>query len=215
MREKEPHTTLLFIRHGDPDYPETRIYAREDDPGLTPEGRRQAAMLGDWVKGEPVEAIYASPTRRTRETAAPLAQALGLEPTLDGRLEERHFGVWEGMDFDAIQEDYPDEFQAWKADPIGYAPEGGENIGDLGKRVGEVLAEVRARHPGKSTLVITHVGVIRAALCDALGTPLAEYRRFHIATGSVARVDYGRRQANLMYLGVLPGGRDGWAGGDL
>lgn len=215
MREKEPHTSLLFIRHGDPDYPETRIYARADDPGLTPEGRRQAAMLGDWVKGEAVDAIYASPTRRTLETADPMAQALGMQPRLDGRLEERHFGIWEGMDFDAIETDYPDEFQAWKADPVGYAPKGGENIQTLSARVDEVLAEVRERHPGRAALVVTHVGVIRAALCAALGTPLAEYRRFHVATGSVARVDYGKRQANLMYLGVLPGGRDGWAGGDL
>jgi len=215
VREKEPHTTLLFIRHGDPDYPETRLYAREDDPGLTPEGRRQAALLGDWVKGEAVAAIYASPTRRTRETAAPMAEALGIEPVLDGRLEERGFGVWEGMDFDDIQSQHPDEFTAWKTDPIHYAPEGGENIRELSDRVGEVLAEVRERHPGKSALVVTHVGVIRTALCEALGTPLAEYRRFHVATGSVARVDYGKRQANLMYLGVLPGGRNGWAGGDL
>ena len=59
------------------------------------------------------------------------------------------------------------------------------------------------------------MGVIRTALCEALGTPLSEYRRFHIATGSVARVDYGRRQANLMYLGVLPGGSTAWAGGEV
>jgi len=215
VREKEPHTSLLFVRHGDPDYPETRIYARADDPGLTPDGHRQAARLGEWAKGEKVEAIYLSPTRRTRETAAPMVQALGVEPRLDGRLEERHFGIWEGMDFDAIEAEYPEEFKAWKADPIGYAPKGGENIRDLGRRVGEVLAEVRARHAGRAALVVTHVGVIRAALCEALGTPIAEYRRFHVATGSVARVEYGRRQANLMYLGVLPGGRDGWAGGDL
>lgn len=215
MREKEAHTSLLFIRHGDPNYPSTRLYAREDDPGLTPEGFAQAARLGEWIKGAQVEAIYVSPTRRTRETAEPIAQALGLETREDDRLQERHFGVWEGMDFDAIQSDHPEDFRAWKTDPIGFAPEGGETVVDLGARVSQALAETRERHPGGAALVVTHVGVIRAALCEALGTPLEEYRRFHIATGSVARVDYGRRQANLMYLGVLPGGPTGWAGGDL
>jgi broad specificity phosphatase PhoE len=215
VREKEPHTTLLLVRHGDPDYPETRIYARADDPGLTPEGRRQAAMLGEWIKGLRVDALYVSPTRRTRETAEPMAQALGLKAALDGRLEERHFGIWEGMDFDAIRDQHPAEFTAWKTDPIGFAPDGGETIVDLGRRVDQALGEVRDRHAGGTVLVVTHVGVIRTALCSALGTPLAEYRRFHVATGSVARIDYGRRQANLMYLGVLPGGWDGWKGGDL
>jgi broad specificity phosphatase PhoE len=215
VRDKETHTTVLFVRHGDPDYPDTRIYARADDPGLTPAGRRQAAMLAQWIKGEAVDAVYVSPTRRTRETAEPMAAALGLEMRLDGRLEERHFGIWEGMDFDAIREQYPEAFTAWKTDPVGFAPDRGETIVDLSRRVEQALAEVRERHPGRTTLVVTHVGVIRSALCGALQTPLAEYRRFHIATGSVARIDYGRRQANLMYLGVLPGGWDGWTGGDL
>jgi broad specificity phosphatase PhoE len=215
LREKEAHTTLLLVRHGIPDYPETRLYAREDDPGLTPEGKRQAARLGDWIKGQGVDALYASPTRRTRETAGPMAEALGQEARLDGRLEERHFGIWEGMDFDVIREKYPEEFTAWKTDPIGFAPQDGETVVDLSRRVEEALGEVRQRHAGRTVLVVTHVGVIRTALCQALQTPLAEYRRFHVATGSVARIDYGRRQANLMYLGVLPGGGDGWKGGDV
>lgn len=215
MREKEAHTSVLFVRHGDPDYPEDRIYARTDDPGLTDSGRRQAAMLGDWIKGERIDALYASPTRRTRETAEPMAASLGLEIRLDGRLEERYFGIWEGLDFDTVRERYAEAFGAWKADPIGYAPEGGETVVHLARRVEEALEELKERHRGGTTLVVTHVGVIRAVLCQALKTPLAEYRRFHIATGSVARVDYGRRQANLMYLGVLPGGWNGWAGGDM
>jgi len=206
---------LLFVRHGDPDYPEDRIYARSDDPGLTDDGHRQASMLGDWVKGEKVDALYCSPTRRTRETAEPMAKATGLEIHFDGRLEERHFGVWEGLDFDTIRDNHPEDFGAWKTDPIGFAPEKGETIVDLSRRVEAVVDELKARHPGRTALVVAHVGVIRAVLCQALKTPLAEYRRFHVATGSVARIDYGRRQANLMYLGVLPGGRDGWAGGDL
>ena len=206
---------LILVRHGQTEWNRLRRIQGISNQGLNETGLKQAEALAEALKDKNVAAIYASPTRRTRETAAPMAEALGIEPVLDGRLEERGFGVWEGMDFDDIQERFPDEFTAWKTDPIHYAPEGGENIRELSDRVGEVLAEVRERHPGKAALVVTHVGVIRTALCEALGTPLAEYRRFHVATGSVARVDYGKRQANLMYLGVLPGGRNGWAGGDL
>ncbi len=215
MREKESHTTLLFVRHGIPDYPESRIYARDDDPGLTPEGQAQAAALGRWVKSGQVDAVYVSPTRRTRETVAPMAEALGMAATEDARLEERHFGVWEGLDFDTIRDQHGDDFQAWKSDPIGFAPQGGENILQMALRVGDGLADIRARHPGDTVLVVSHVGTMRIALCDALTAPLAAYRRFNIATGSVARVDYGKRQANLMYLGMVPGGTGEWSGGDL
>lgn len=214
MRDKEPHTTLLFVRHGQPDYPEDRIYARADDPGLTPAGVAQAHALAAWAKGERIDAAYVSPTRRTRETAAPMLDALGLPPILDARLEERHFGVWEGLLFDEIRSGHPEQFVAWKTDPVGFAPQGGETITSMAARVEAVLADIRKAHPGGTCLVVAHVGTIRTALCAALKVPVAEYRRFHIATGSVARVDYGRHQANLIYLGILPGGRNAWSGGD-
>ena len=222
MREKEAHTTVLFVRHGVPDYPADRIYAREDDPGLTPEGMVQAEALGEWVRGkraeneaeQRIDAVYVSPTRRTLETVAPMAKALGMEATVDDRLQERHFGVWEGMDFDAIRDQYPEEFLAWKTNPVGFAPAEGETFVDMESRVDEAVADICSRHAGGTALVVAHVGTIRTALCSALKTPLAEYRRFHIATGSVVRIDYGRHQANLIYLGILPGGRNHWTGGE-
>jgi len=214
VREKEAHTTVLLVRHGEPDYPETRIYARSDDPGLTPKGAGQAEALADWVRGLRVDALYVSPTRRTRETALPVEKVLGTTGVVEDRLQERFFGVWEGMDFDAIQSGYPDEFLRWKTDPVGFAPEGGETIADLGRRVDAALADIRERHSGGTCMVVAHVGTIRAALCLALKTPLEEYRRFHITPGSVVRVDYGRRQANLMFLGFEPGERSSWGGGE-
>ena len=214
MREKESHTTLLLVRHGRPDYPEDQIYARADDPGLTHVGQAQAKALGEWIKGEKIDAVYVSPTRRTQETAAPMATALGMEATVDDRLEERHFGIWEGLFFDEIRDDHPDDFVRWKTDPIGFAPEGGETVADMEKRVSAAVADICSAHKGGTVLVVCHVGTIRTALCGALLMPLAEYRRFNVATGSVARVDYGHRQANLIYLGILPGGRNAWSGGE-
>ncbi|MFQ5507800.1 MAG: histidine phosphatase family protein [Leptospirillia bacterium] len=213
MREKEPHTTLLLVRHGEPDYPEDRIYSRSDDPGLTAKGLMQAKALAEWARGEKIDALYVSPTRRTRETAGPVAESTGLEAVVDVRLEERMFGIWEGMDFDAIQSGYPEEFRSWKTDPVGFAPEGGETIQDLADRVEAAFAEIRERHQGGTALLVSHVGTMRAALCAALGTPLEAYRRFHIRPGSVVRVDYGKRQANLMYLGFQPGAGSAWGGG--
>ena len=50
------------------------------DPDLTAEGRRQAALLADWFRGDAPRAIYVSDFSRTRQTAAPLAARLGLTP---------------------------------------------------------------------------------------------------------------------------------------
>jgi phosphohistidine phosphatase SixA len=49
------------------------------DPGLTPEGQERAARLGAWLANKKLAAIWSSDYRRTRETAAPAADRLGLQ----------------------------------------------------------------------------------------------------------------------------------------
>ncbi len=54
----------------------------ERDPDLLPEGRRIAILLGERLAEERIAAIYISAFKRTRQTAGPLAERLGLEPVL-------------------------------------------------------------------------------------------------------------------------------------
>jgi broad specificity phosphatase PhoE len=56
--------------------------AGASDPDLTPEGQRHAQLLADWFRREPPAAIFVSDTKRARQTAAPLAARLGLEPVV-------------------------------------------------------------------------------------------------------------------------------------
>src|SRR5438105_13685081 len=78
---------LLWIRHGEPERiaPGTGVRA---DPALAPLGTEQARRLADWVAVEPIDAVLSSPMRRAVETAAPIADALGLEiEVVDGLIE--------------------------------------------------------------------------------------------------------------------------------
>lgn len=50
------------------------------DPALSAEGRANAERLVTALAADPPSAIWVSTTRRARETAAPLAAALGLTP---------------------------------------------------------------------------------------------------------------------------------------
>jgi len=54
--------------------------ATGDDPGLSPEGQRNAERLAEWFGKAPPRVLYVSATRRARETAAPLAAKLHLVP---------------------------------------------------------------------------------------------------------------------------------------
>ncbi len=72
--ESQATTTIIFVRHA-----EKELNAG-DNPGLSDAGRRRVAELtrqlvdADVVAG--IDAIYATPFRRTQETAQPLAEAL-------------------------------------------------------------------------------------------------------------------------------------------
>ena len=74
--ESQATTTVIFVRHAE------KATVPADDPGLSPAGQRRVAELtrqlrdADVVAG--IDAVYATPFRRTEETARPLAEALGL-----------------------------------------------------------------------------------------------------------------------------------------
>ena len=74
--ESQATTTVIFVRHAE------KMTTPADDPGLSPAGLRRAAELkrqlvdADVIAG--IDAVYATPYRRTEETARPVAEALDL-----------------------------------------------------------------------------------------------------------------------------------------
>lgn len=206
MRVKEPATTVIFIRHGTTDFPEDMVYKGDNGPTLNDEGRKLAERLGEWIKGENIATILVSPSRRTVETATPIAKTLELEYKLMDELRERSFGIWEGLTFAEIESLYPEGLSKWKRDPISYTPEGGESIIDLQKRVNDIVQFVIQEYKGKKVAIVTHMGPIRVAVAEALKIPLTNYRHLQIQPASATRIDYGITAANLIYLGALPGG---------
>src|SRR5262245_19212688 len=72
---------LLFVRHGEPAWT-TEAGTPDMDPPLTERGRKQAKLVGERLaasKRKTTELIV-SPAKRARQTAEPIAEALGLEP---------------------------------------------------------------------------------------------------------------------------------------
>src|SRR5262245_10861634 len=93
-------TTVLLVRHGEsaPARPDAPFELRDGhgDPHLDPVGVRQAELLAERLRDERVDAIYVTTLRRTHETAAPLAEKLGLIPIEEPDLREVYLGEWEG-----------------------------------------------------------------------------------------------------------------------
>jgi broad specificity phosphatase PhoE len=203
MREKESSTCVIFVRHGKADFPHDRLYCDErEDPPLTDEGLLQAQHAATLLQKQEIDAVYSSPLLRTRTTAELIASRSNVPIHFHSKLKERPFGIWDGLYFDEIARDYPEQFQAWKRDPISFVPEGGETINAHKERVKDALLEIIANHRGQRIAIVSHVGPIRMWITDALDMPLAAYRRLTIDYASITRVDYGAKQNNLMYMNI-------------
>lgn len=83
-----PADIVHLVRHGEVHNPKRVLYGRLEGYGLSELGHRMAASAVAALAGHPVTALYASPLQRARESAAPWAEAFGLEPHIDERIIE-------------------------------------------------------------------------------------------------------------------------------
>jgi len=201
MRTKEKSADIVFLRHGQTDYPTNRIYCDDViDPELNETGLMQAESAANALKSTNITKIYCSPAKRTRMTAEKVIDVTGAELEIVPEWVERRFGKWEGMYFKEIEETYPEEYISWKQDMVNYTPENGETINDVKERLFKSLQNIKGKHLDEKILIVTHVGPIRISLCEAMSIPLSNYRQIRIDYASTSRVDYGETRNNLIFL---------------
>lgn len=183
-------TDILLIRHG-----ETQAAVRgqmfpmvdgQGDPSLRPEGEAQAQAVAERLRTAPIDAIYVTTLRRTHQTAAPLAAALGRVPMIEPDLREVHLGDWDGGEyrFRAAAND-PAFVRARDSGEWGEIP-GAETTAQLHARVSRGLRRIAASHPDKLVAVVVHGGVVGAALAVASGA--APFAFNGAANGSISRI---------------------------
>jgi probable phosphoglycerate mutase len=164
-------TDLLLVRHAESEAAnEGVLFPTQDghgDPGLSPLGHEQALLLAERLGKASVSAVYVSTLRRTHQTAAPLAQRLGLVPLELAELREVFLGEWEaGIYRQMAAESHPSFVEhlvtgSW--DPI----PGAERDADLRTRARGALRQIASAHPGEQVVAVTHGGVIGAIVAEA------------------------------------------------
>lgn len=181
---------LVLIRHGEPEeWVRGRCYG-DLDPGLSCTGREQVRRVRRWLQGQSVEAIYSSPRRRALESAE-LLTADG-RVVQDNRFREISFGEFESLTYEEIAERFPDTYEEWMRRPTEVSFPGGERFRAMTRRVREALCQVRDAHRGQVVVLVSHGGVNRIALADALGMPPSLIFRLHQDHGCVNVIDYVR-----------------------
>lgn len=159
------NTRLTLVRHGHTEWNSLGRYQGHAPTPLSEIGRAQAAYLAAaLVKAAPIAALYSSDLLRCRQTAGPIAAALGLDVRRDPRFREINYGTWQGLTRGEVAELDPENYAAYMADPMNVSIPGGESQRMLAARVLAGLGDILAAHAGEHVCIVTHGGPIREIL---------------------------------------------------
>lgn len=160
---------LLIIRHGLPVRRELDEGAA--DPELAPEGHQQAAHLARYLESEHIDAVYASPMARAKETAAPLAERFSMDIRISPGVAEWDQNSPEYVPVEELKAANDPRWQAmlageWTSD---------ESEEDFRARVLDAIETIISEHRGDKVAVVCHGGIINGYLSHILG--LGEFAR--------------------------------------
>ncbi|MGH3905458.1 MAG: bifunctional RNase H/acid phosphatase [Pseudonocardiaceae bacterium] len=186
----DPPTRLLLLRHGQTEYSAQRRYSGHKDLPLTELGEQQAAAAAARLStADGVTAVISSPTLRARQTAKPVADALGVPLSVSEGLIETDFGAWEGLTFAEARERDPDLHAQWLTD-TSLAPPEGESMEAVHRRVRRVRDQLISEHGDATLVVVTHVTPIKALLRMALDAGPALLYRLHLDLASLSIAEF-------------------------
>jgi len=196
---------LLLVRHGQtPSNVAGLLDTALPGPGLTALGARQAAAIPEALIGRVVQGIAVSTLVRTSLTAAPLVEALGLDPVeLDG-LREIDAGDLEmsGRHEDHVR--YLETVFAWGAGDLARRMPGGPDGAEFLGRFDDAVATV-ADTGWETAVVVSHGAAIRSwASARAVGVDRELMAYTPLANTGLVEVE-GDPVAGWRFVGVSDG----------
>lgn len=179
-----------MVRHGATPTTGTVLPGRAAGLHLAETGKAQAENAARRIGAlTGVDAVYASPLERTRETAAPIAKATSNRVRTDKALLECDFGDWTGRRLADLR-----KLSAWtqvQQSPSRFRFPSGESFAAMQLRITSGIEQLVARHAGGTVVVVSHADPIKAAVAHAMGTPLDLFQRIVVSPCSITAVLYG------------------------
>jgi probable phosphoglycerate mutase len=169
-------TRVYFVRHGATQLTSENRFSGAVGVDLSDEGRAQVARLATRIAADEIAALYCSTRSRAVETAQILARPRGLTPIQEDALREISHGRWEGMTRHEVEDQFPEEYAAWEADPFTFAPVGGESGISVLARALPAVRRIVSAHRDQTTVVVSHKATLRLLLSSLLGIDPRGYR---------------------------------------
>jgi broad specificity phosphatase PhoE/ribonuclease HI len=215
-----PPTTVVLVRHGVTPHTAAKRFSgglASSNPGLSDEGRAQVRATADWLSpiAEGIDAVVASPVRRTLESAEILGEVLDKKVAVEPGFAEMEFGGWDGLTFTEVAERDQAGLDAWLGS-MDTPPPGGESFRAVEERVLAGLDRLLEAHGGRTVVVVSHVTPIKTLVARALEAPLDAVWRMELSPASVSVVSFfpaveGRSRSSLRLFNARPPGDDAFS----
>ncbi|MEI6915853.1 MAG: histidine phosphatase family protein, partial [Armatimonadota bacterium] len=182
--------SLTLVRHGESQWNAGRRIQGQLESDLSPLGRMQARALRRLLDKENFAAVFSSDLVRAADTAL---LATGWPPDeidVTPDLREISFGHWQGLSPEEVHELWPNEWEAFRKDPINCRPESGESIEQLQQRLRRCTAMWHKEYPGMHVIAFSHGGPVRLSILDILGMPYELWRALRVSNTGVSRIDF-------------------------
>lgn len=162
---------IIMVRHGQSESNVKKTFTGQLDAQLTEDGREQARRMARYLDQYQIDKIYASSLQRAVETAQAVALRQNCPVEKRDELMEINSGLWQGLTFEEIAEEYPQTYGVWRTDIGKATPEGGETCEELYNRVTAFFKKV-LEIPEETICLVCHATPIRMMesyiRCDAV-----------------------------------------------
>lgn len=181
---------VYLVRHGETQWNAQRRIQGQSDSALTEKGERQAEQVAERAKTLGITHVISSDLGRTRHTAEIIAQACGVDVTLDARLRELDMGVLERRNIDTLSE----EEEGWRRQLVNGTADGripeGESMLEMSERMHAALNACLDLPFGSRPLLVSHGMALGCLMSTILGLPAWAERRLRLRNCSISRVDH-------------------------
>jgi probable phosphoglycerate mutase len=191
-------TRFFLIRHASTDAVGKRLAGRTAGVHLNEEGRAQAQRLAERLAASSISAIYSSPLERALETAAPLADVLGLQASISNDFIEIDFGEWTNYAIEDVMKD--ERFKHFNSFRSCTRIPGGETMLEAQARMIAGLEKLRLEHRGQTVAIVSHGDLVKAAVAYYAGIHLDLFQRIEIDPASVSIITVYDETARILQV---------------
>lgn len=184
---------MIITRHGETEWNLIRRTQGATDTNLTDRGRAQARLLANRLVDSKIDMIYSSTLSRAIETSEIISSVIDVPIMMEKDLKEYSFGIWEGKNFDALKDNYPEIYKIWESTPQTCQIPDAEHFPTYSCRVNKFIERSLEKHADDTILVVSHALTSKLMITNSLNLPEEYIHSFKVENASVNIMNFSDR----------------------